>query len=576
MKKNLSALSVLCISALLPMAANAIVHGKISGAVNSGVNAATDAANRARDEANRAAAEAKRVADEAAAAAQRADDAARTQGFANSGAAAAMGYADSAKLTTYGAYARAAGYANLAAAETASRAAGYASFVDQTATAQAQGFSDAAVARAKGYTDKAILTTYSNYAKAGKYTNLAAAEAAASAAGFTGYIEQVTIAQANGFADASEAIAKGYSSKAMLVSYAEYRNAAAEYAKAATYVNVADADAAAKRWGYLNYADRLTKLSKPFAEGEFARLTNHMKKPWVNEINQSMKLAVAANTLKTLPPTQAELQKLGAAALSAITQAPGFDIVQEMALQCAGNVIATSDSIRAIAPQIAAMQNLQPQQLNALYRVVRTLVTRAAIDQQMAADMKTVGVALGYFQKNFPANFSIAVVGDYATPATYNMGGNIAVAYSMNTFPDNQGKYRSALTVSVGPTASLVKTEGLSLGLVFGLNQGDATEAEGASYGIGSTVGSYNGGLSWGLPLGFQETVVKTAITLSKQITDPRKVKETLLAQFKEQINTICAQPSVSGGVTLPYTKPEGLAISFSAGYTNVITTFRY
>jgi len=510
--KKLSVLaSALCIIAFAPLAANASIWGSIKSAGGSVVNTVTDTTQQAADETKRqaeaAAAETKRLADAAAAAAQKADEAARAQGFSNAAAAAAVGYSDSAMLATYSTYAKASGYANLAAAETAGRAAGYTSFIEQFSTAKANGFADASAAIAMGYSNKALLSTYS------------------------------------------------------------------EYAKAANYANLVAADAGAKTLGYASYVDRLIKSSLPFAVGEFASIKQNMVKVYAEPMGRVQQLAgQATNIIKVIPAE--ELKKLPNNVRAGLLDVPGFEVIKDLAETCAGNVIATTQAIRSIAPQIAAMQNLQPQQLSALYRVLRTLLTKGVIDQQMAADMKTIGAAMGYFQRSFPANFSISVVADYATAATYNIGGSMAVSFAMNTFPVN-GKYQSALTISAGPTVSLVKTEGLSLGFVFGLAQGNAVEAEGASYGIGSTVGSYNGGLSWALPLGWQEAVVRTS---EKIITRPglRNVRKALEDEFRKQIDQICAAPDVSGGVTLPYTEPKELAITFSAGYTHVIEKFAF
>lgn len=417
-----------------------------------------------------------------------------------------------------------------------------------------------------GYADTVMIKTYSAHANASGYANLAAAETAGRAAGYASFVEQFSTARANGFADASAAIAMGYSNKALMTTFSGD-------AKSANYANLVAADAAAKALGYASYIDRLIKSSIPFAAGEFASLKQNMVKVYAEPMGRVQQLAAQATGVIKVVPAE-EFKNLPANVRMGLLKVPGFEVIQALAEKCAGNVIATTQSIRAIAPQIAAMQNLQPEQLKALTRVLRTLLTKGAVDQQIAADMRTIGAAMGYFQKSFPANFSISVVADYATAATYNMGGSMAVAYAMNTFPVN-GKYQSALTISAGPTASLVKTEGLSVGFVFGLAQGNAVEAEGASYGIGSTVGSYNGGLSWALPLGWQEAVVTTS---RKIITRPgiKNIRKALEDEFQKQIDQICAAPDVSGGVTLPYAEPKEMAITFSAGYTHVIGKFAF
>ena len=363
---------------------------------------------------------------------------------------------------------------------------------------------------------------------------------------------QETAAKAQGFKDASEAAARGYADNAVMSTYSAY-------SKTAGYANLAAADVAAKALGYVSYIDRLTKTSLPFAPGEYVRLSANLQQPWSNLIIQTRQMYGVGQ----------------GAALSAsrmLLRQPGINIMSELAQQCAGNVIGTAQTIRTIAPQVAAMANLQPEVVNALTRIVRTLLQRGGIDEQLAADMKMVGTAIGYFQQSFPANFSIAVTGSVGSD---NMGGSIAVAYAMDTFPTD-GKYRSALTISGGPSVSLIKTEPISMAFVLGLSQGSSVDAEGASYGIGMTVGSYNGGLSWDLPPSFEETVVKTSIDLTKNLTDPTQIKRILLDRFQKTIDTICAQPSVSGGVNLPWQEPKELDLSFSAGYSHVLRKFAF
>ncbi len=356
-----------------------------------------------------------------------------------------------------------------------------------------------------------------------------------------------TAAQGVGYANAAAAQAKGYADKAAMES-------ANNLAKANTWANLAAADTAAAAMGFKNYAERMAADSATVGRDQYEGLRNDALRAYTNQSNQAKSTYESARQ----------------------AVAPVINTANSVAKYVAGICVSqATSSWGKITPYASKAQALDENGKKAVYRILRTLARGSTPDQQTAADMKTVGQALGMVTGNglalvgnaYQSNFGISL----GASGGWIGGVNSSVSFSMDTFPTN-GKYKMAVAVNSGvqvAAGSGTLAPGASIGFGLGWGPGSSVDASGVTMTAGGAIGGVDVAAQWTIPPVLAEAMANDARRGSFSVDS---LQSALTGQLISNIQAVCQAPGISAGVSFP--TPGNLGdVTFSPGYTRVVWT---
>jgi len=355
------------------------------------------------------------------------------------------------------------------------------------------------------------------------------------------------VASGVGYANFATAQAKGYADTVAM-------ETANTMAKASNWSNLAAADTASQAMGFRNYADRMAADSVAVGRDQYGTVRNDALRAYTASSNQ------AQNTYED--------------ARKAV--APVINTANSVAKYIAGICVnqATS-SWGKITPYVNRAQSLDDNGKKALYRVLRTLARGSTPDQQTAADLKAVGVALGMITGNglalvgnsYQSNFGISVGGSGGWIA----GVNSSVSFSMDTFPTN-GKYKMAIAVNSGVQVAAGSGDlapGATIGFGLGWGPGSAVGASGVTLTAGGAVGGIDVAAQWTIPPSLAQVMAADAKRGNFTVDT---LKNAVTSQIVSDVQAVCQAPGISAGVSFP--SPGNLGdVTFSPGYTHVVWT---
>ena len=330
-------------------------------------------------------------------------------------------------------------------------------------------------------------------------------------------------------------------------------------AKANGFANAAEAETASKAMGFASYAERMEKDSLDIAGKEYNTLKKDAVKAYATDLAAAQKAYVATqNSLKTMLKD-------------------GDSLLSFMKNQCtAGSVLS---NFGKIAPYGAKMTKLSGDEKQALNRLLRALMRKNPIDAQTASDLKSIGTSIGMISQTgvslvgnaFQSNWGI-----YVGPSgSYDgLGGGVSVGFNVDTFPQRNGKFNMAITISGGVSATLGTADagpagGLDLGLSWG--PGSSQAASGLSYTFSGSAMGFNTGLSWSLP-----TPMISLLTGNPHNINVESLKSAAVQQVTSPFTSLCAGPGISAGITIPFEPQAAANGSFSAGYTQVVSKAQF
>jgi hypothetical protein len=326
-------------------------------------------------------------------------------------------------------------------------------------------------------------------------------------------------------------------------------------AKANGFAHAAEAETSSKAMGFASYAIRMEQESADISNNEYKSLKAAASKAYASDLAQAKNAYVATqNTLKTMLKDTDSLLSF-------------------MKKQCtAGSVL---NNFGKITPYGTKLTKLSGDEKQALNRLLRALMRKNPIDAQTASDLKAIGTSIGMITQNgvslvgnaFQSNWGI-----YIGPSgSYDgLGGGVAVGFNVDTFPQQNGKFNMAITISGGVSATLGTADaGPAGGLDFGLSWGPGSSqaANGLTYTFSGSAMGFNTGLSWALP-----TPMISLLTGHPHNINPETLKSAATQQVTAPFTSLCAGPGISAGITIPFEPQDAANGSFSAGYTQVVS----
>jgi hypothetical protein len=253
------------------------------------------------------------------------------------------------------------------------------------------------------------------------------------------------------------------------------------------------------------------------------------------------------------------------------------NLLNYMKQQCESQGV--QNNFGAITPYVKKFSSLSPASQSALIRIIRTITRGSPVDQQVAADMRVIGKEVGLISQNgvslignaFQSNWGISIG---ASGGSNGLGGNTSIGFSIDTYPQSNGRYNMALTTSAGASATFGTADlgpGGSIDFSLGWGPGSSTGAEGTTWGVGGTVAGIDVALTWTVP----GSLMQMFITGQPAIT-PQNLGMAILQGPMNQIKALCAGPGISAGVGVSVGAEAGPNISLNPGYTHVLKTWQF
>jgi len=396
------------------------------------------------------------------------------------------------------------------------------------------------------------------------------------------------------------------------------------------YVNKVEIDAYQQLAVYQGYANLAAADAQAGVYGGYHNFSQSVKIPVPNY--ESLKARLAAESMPIVAADVAKFQAAYQATVAAAKVAyaavepylnaaisDGTTLQSLMAKSCqSGGYSSVAAEQSAMAPFIANMKKLDADDLLAVNRILRSLLTGKTPDQSIAHDLQQIGTDIGILKttgkSTGPNNYKGSTWGLSVSIAGGWIGnGSWSAAFNMNTEPfvtrSNLGstfdRYNYGYSLSTNPGVSFElgtndAKPGVTVGFGVGLGAGDSTLAnQGVSFAAGVAAGpgvQFSSSLGWIFPDPTMQNLLSlfnAFKTAEKALYDSTKKgvtgqsvsgKDMLAAGYKtgnnavdaamgpllSTIGTLCSIPGISIGMGINFAGASA-NLSITPGYSAVL-----
>ena len=422
---------------------------------------------------------------------------------------------------------------------------------------------------------KKVTSTVNNTVKT--VTHTATENTAAVSKGFTDATQEATTVATAGFASTAAAYSK-YSNAAELATYSTV-------AQTMGYANLAAADAQAGVYGgYASLKARIEAESKPIVAADVAKFQ--------------------AAYQATVTASKAAYSAASPYLKAAISDGTNLESLIMKSCKSGGQSSVKSEQA-AMAPFINLLKHADQDDLEALNRILRHLLSGKTADQAIAHDLTEIGKGIGILKatgtstsaSNYRGStwgLSVSVSGGWIGDGSWS------AALNMNTEPFANGAFGYSMSTNTGVSFNLGTNDvepGVTVGFGVSLGAGDSTAAnEGVSYSLGMAAGAgltFSSSLGWVFPnptmdnlkglFGTFQTAEKALVASTKKGVSGKdmlnagykvgsQAVDNALGPVISTIGTLCSLPGISIGMGINFSPSVASAdASVSAGYSHVV-----
>ena len=395
------------------------------------------------------------------------------------------------------------------------------------------------------------------------------------------------------------------------------------------YVNKAEIDAYQQLAVYQGYANLAAADAQAGVYGGYHNFAKGVPIPVPNYASLKARLAA-----ESMPLVAADVAKFQAAYQTTVAAAKVAYAAAEPYLNVAitdgttlqsliikscqsGGYSSVAAEQSAMAPFIANMKKLDADNLLAVNRILRSLLTGKTPDQSIAHDLQQIGTDIGILKttgtSTGPANYKGSTWGlSVSISGGWIGNGSWSAAFNMNTEPFvtrspisalNQYHYGYSLSTNPGMSVEAGSNDvepGVTIGFGVGLGAGDSTAAnQGVSFAAGVAGGAplqFSSSLGWIFPnptmqnlqslFNAFKTAEKALYDSAKQGVSGKGVsgKDMLAAGYKtgnqavdaalgpvvSTLQTLCSVPGISIGMGLTFAG-SAADLSITPGYSAVL-----